>query len=947
MSNRNPVSGRVPARLQGRGRALGVAGLAVVAAAAVAAVADGGDNPLVTGRSIQQPPLGVQQNVGSLPMNMIRSADGRFALVTDMGFRQSLWSVRTADGVGVAHVDFSNHPPNRSTNGLYYGLAITPGGTLYAAQGGNDSIAVLQLASDGGLTQTGSFPTRKGDFPAGLALDNRGLLYVTNNDPGTFTKPGSMAIYQASTGAELGRYAFAGSGFGTPNFPLAVAALPNGAKTYVASQRDGAVYVLNTVNPAAPTLLGTIPTGAHPDYEVLSKDGSRLYVANAQSDTVSVIDTGTDRVMDTILIRPSEARGPVTASPTGLALSPSGDTLYVALGDFNAVAVVRLRNDRVEGYVPVGWYPTAVVVSGDNRNLLVANAKGTQTRNPNPGYIQDPTNQYILNIIEGNVQTLPLPDEAALRAGTRTVLANNGVGPDGDEHEGAGDEQGANGAGDGADEQRPGRARSGRARSGRDLSEGGAFGLPVGKIRHVIYIVKENRTYDQVLGDLPQGNGDTSLVQFGKEVTPNQHAIASRFVLLDNFYDCGEASGDGWPWSTQALANEYVIKNLPYNYSGRGRNYDFEGQNNGYPTGGFPATDPDGKPLSPVFPAGAPPIPDVAEGPGGHLWDVVQQAGRSYRNYGFYYTFGVPGVIPDNYPATAGIQPPGHDLAGRSDWDFRRYDNDYPDSEGPLRAYRLTGNPLCLYARTAYGKYQMPSRFSEWQREFRQMLKKDPAGGAVPDLMTVRVHHDHTQGLTPGKHTPRSEVADNDFAVGQLVEEVSKSSIWSSTAIFVIEDDAQDGADHVDAHRSVCYVASPWIRAGSVDHTFYNTTSVLRTIELLLGVGPMTGYDAGATPIQDWDRSPSNGSAFSAQLPDPGIVCEVTRAWLHAIRSPGLRKLAAESARMDFSRPDRAPSRRLNEIIWKSVKGVDSRMPAPRHALASALLPARRASAED
>jgi hypothetical protein len=305
----------------------------------------------------------------------------------------------------------------------------------------------------------------------------------------------------------------------------------------------------------------------------------------------------------------------------------------------------------------------------------------------------------------------------------------------------------------------------------------------------------------------------------------------------------------------------------------------------------------------------------------------VRAANLSYRNYGFYYSFGVNSgastVIPDNYPASTGLQPAGHDLSGISDFDYRRYDNDYPDSEAPSKFG-------CLYSRSKYGKYNMPSRFSEWNREFQEMLLKDPSGNAVPAFMTVRFNHDHTQGAAPGKFTPKAEVADNDYAVGQLVEAISKSPIWKSTAIFVIEDDAQDGPDHVDAHRSPCYVISPWIEAHSVDHHFYNTDSVLKTIEGLLGVAPMSQYDAIARPIMDFDSQPRNVDTYSAILPAKTIICSMNPLMASLSPNNRLRQLAVDSSRMDFEHPDSAPARKLNEIIWKSIKGVNSELPALR-----------------
>jgi YVTN family beta-propeller protein len=860
----------------------------------------------VTGKRIT--PAGVNQEIGSLPMNMILSPNGKFAITSDIGFHQAIWSINTATGAKISHVDFENSTlaPNY---GLYYGLAFGADGTLYAAQGDNQSIAKLALSNTGTLTLTGSIATRAGDFPSGLSADTRGYLYAANNDPDTFAQPTSVAIYN-SAGIEVGRYTFSSSFGGTPNFPLAIATLKDGSKTYVASQRDSAVYVLDTATPGAPSLIGKISTGSHPSGLLFNKSQSRLFVANAHSDTVSVVSTSSDSVLSTLLLRSGRLKNVPGATPVGLGLSPDQKTLYVALGDMNAVAVADVNGSDLDlrGYIPVAWYPTAVVTSTDGSKLLVTNAKGVKTRNPSTGYVQWEFNDnpwYDLNTIRGTISVISVPSRSGLAHFTDQVMANNGL-----------------------NDSRPNAGGNWAYDHSLD-----SIGLKAGKIEHVIYIVKENRTYDQVLGDLPQGNGDPSLVLFGHNITPNQHALAQRFVLLDNFYDAGEASGDGWPWSTQSMANEYVIKDLPYNYSGRGRNYDFEGQNNGYLTGGHPAKDPNGVTLSPVyFPNGAPAVPDVAEAPGGHIWDAVRAAKLSYRNYGFFYSFGVATgnppipVIPDNYPASTGIQPAGRDLAGISDFDFRRYDNDFPDSNAP-KDYG------CLYQLSTYGAYNMPSRFAEWKREFSLMLKNDPSGNSVPAFMTVRFHHDHTQGVTPGKFTPSAEVADNDYAVGELVETISHSPIWKNTAIFIIEDDAQDGPDHVDAHRSIAFVISPYIKHGSVDHRFYNTDSLLKTMEMLLGLAPLTQYDAIASPIDDFDNHPSNDSPYAAIEPSSDIICQKTPSLSVFKRGNPMRKWALESAKMDFDHPDSAPAAKLNLILWKSVKGASSPMPRPRHTI--------------
>ena len=875
--------------------------------------------PLVTGRLLADHLADTMADVGSLPIHMLQTADRRFALTTDAGYREAICVIRTADGVGTARVEFPNTKlvSKKGTNGLYYGLAIGSDNTVYASQGNHDAIAVLKLGDDGSLSETGSIPTKAGDFPSGLALDGRGFLYVANNDPDAksamFGAPGSVAIYQISTAKEVGRFTFSDTIAGTSNFPLATAVLKDGSKTYIASQRDACVYVLDTRKPAEPTLLGKINSGSHPSALLLNQDQSKLFIANASSDTITIVNTTNGSVLATVLLRPEIAKDLPGATPTGLALSADQQTLYVALGDMNAVGVIDIGTAALKGYVPAGWYPTGVAVSPDGRRLLVSNAKGTVARHAN-GDIKNYHNaKYIQRVIEGNVTSVILPTADQLKLQTARVLRVNHLTP----------------------------------RYVKAVNPLQSIGLQAGKIEHVIYIVKENRTYDQVLGDLPQGNGDASLCIFGRQVTPNQHALAERFVLLDNFFDSGEVSGDGWVWSTQAHANEYVIKNVPYNYSGRGRSYDFEGSINDYPAGGLPAKGLDGKPISDEFKIGTPPINDVAEAPGGHIWDMVRKHKLTYRNYGFFTTDQIAKagkvIVPDNYPAAAGLQPGGHDLQGVTDLDFRKFDMDHADSEAPLHYFQESNDKAYLRPLTAYGKSGSASRFTEWNREFQLMLKNDPTGKTVPNFMMVRFTDDHTVGANPGKHTPRSMVADNDYAVGQLVESISHSPIWKNTAIFIIEDDAQNGPDHVDAHRSTCFVISPWIKAKSVDHAFHNTVSLLKTMECVLGLPPMCQNDAVASPILDWDTAPTNDAPYEAIPADRQFIAERNGSNNPSKPvSPALKSMMDRSQSMDFSVADRAPADELSEIIWQTVKGPGSVMPPSPHGPLSSVQPVKK-----
>ena len=447
-----------------------------------------------------------------------------------------------------------------------------------------------------------------------------------------------------------------------------------------------------------------------------------------------------------------------------------------------------------------------------------------QPRYPNPAYKQydfgnnpsyDPTvgfdpninapkgNPYDLNLIEGTVAAPAVPNSVS-------AVAGHAAGP----------------------RQQPPR---------RHRRQPAAARRPLAGIKHVIYIIKENRTYDQVLGDLPQGNGDPSLTLFGKSVTPNLHALASRFVLLDNFYDCAEATGDGWPWCTQSIATEYVIKNLPYNYSDRGRHYDFEGANNNYPVGGVPATDPYGNPTVGVVLAlrrrrarrsrtsarrrtitsGTWPRPTASPSATTASCTPSATAPTPTRRTADLHLRAGPGAGQPPRPRrpearrlhrprrgaawTSATRAPATSTSASST----------PPTPTATRPPRL-GSP---YPKTVFGHYDEPSRFSEWNREFQLMLAQGQADNAanaaspvdkyVPQFMTVRLMHDHTQGVSAGHHTPAAEVADNDYGVGQLVQAVSQSPIWKHTAIFVIEDDAQDGPDHVDVHRSTAMSSAP------------------------------------------------------------------------------------------------------------------------------------------
>ncbi len=831
----------------GLGTAVAVGGVAAVQM---------GFRPLPTGKWIT--PDGFQTPVGNFPANMALSPDGKYAVVTNTGFRQYLSVLDSDTGAKVAQID-SNAGRGDAKEALYYGLAFAKRGDrtlLFASRGGQDLVSEFELGRDGKLTPVKDLhdlaPVDGSKLPhhvAGVDCDAEGtLLYAVNNQTHAQNgMHGSLSVIDVESDKVLRTIPVGG-------FPLAVAALnvgPHaGHRAFVTSERDGNVAV---VDPTDGSAVGTIETGALPAYVRLSRDGLRLYVSNSGSDTVSEVDTDTLKILRTFLLRPAAYRGLPGSTPLGLDLAPNGKRLFVAMGDLNAVAVVDLVKGELQGYLPAGWYPTSTIVSQGGDRLLVANAKGVKARNPNGTLVRKGArNQYGPVIIEGTVASLDLSQALDdLPGSTEQVLRNN--------------------------------------RADRPLQT--AFSNP--GIKHIVYVIKENRTYDQVLGDLPKGNNDPSLTLFGRDITPNQHALAERFALLDDFYVCAEVSADGWNWSTSGMANEYDERNVFTNYSGRGRNYDFEGTNNGV------AVEKKG-------------LRDVATAPGGYLWDATAEKGVSLRNYGMFVSFDEDNERPEARMMKGDGVPTKRALDGKTSPDFRRFDLAYADSEAWVR-YGLKPAPKQL---AAYGEHKDPSRMTAWKREFAGMVK----AGQMPGLMLVRLGRDHTSGTTPGQPTPEACVADNDYAVGQLVDAISHSPFWKSTAIVVLEDDAQAGFDHVDSHRSTCYVVSPFVAKSTHDAAFYNTDSALRTMGLLLGLPPTNQYVATATPFGFLAGSPINAAPFDAILPKREIVAGVNTR--EAYR-------AADSARMlsplqEESGPDEA----LNDVLWGAIKGAKS--PRPR-----------------
>jgi YVTN family beta-propeller protein len=739
---------------------------------------------------------------------------------------------------------------------VFYGVVFSPDGRRAWASGGGQNVVHAYDVTSSGLKDAGDIATPY--FPAGLAYGPtpRGdRIYVANNLSAAASPAlGNPAGHQVTVIDPATNAVEATIDLGPPLEPLDVAFSRDGRKAYVTNWMGRSVSVIDTatehktgdieLSPVSNPLQADHPSAvaANPQYD-------EVYAANANSDTVSVIDTDADRLAATIDV--SLVRGATKgATPDGLAVSPDGRTLYVAEAGENAIAVVDLALRRVVGFVPASWYPADVDITPDGRKLVVTNTNNSGA-GPNPcgpltprggcppldpdvdppgGHDGAPDSQYSGTMIKGSISVIPVPDRGRLARYTRQVEHNNQA-------------------------------------LGRRRPEPGALRA----IKHVIYVIKENRTYDQVFGDLAKGNGDPSLTLFHDDAAPNHRELARRFVLLDNFYADAEISVD---------------KTWPVNYSpsprGAQRAYDFED----VPAGQLFATEPLAS--DPTVPRSA------AAATGGYLWDYAYDAGVSFRDYGEYTQF------PGDCVGAANVSHTTH-LAPRF--------GDHVD-------VRFAGYNLACSDHV--------SREPEWEREFRE-FERD---GNLPALQIVRLPNDHTRGTTPGAATPQSYVADNDLALGRMVEAVSHSRYWNSTVILVVEDDAQDGPDHVDAHRTVALAISPYTQRGRIDSTHYDTSSMLGTLEALLGLPPMSITDQRVPLMWHAFTAHPRLERYTAKMPEITPFGEPG-----APTNPPTAPMAAASARWNFAREDATPEVGLNRAIWKSIKGRHSNMPAPRHTL--------------
>jgi DNA-binding beta-propeller fold protein YncE len=757
-------------------------------------------------------PIGQQIRLaGDFPARIVQ-ADATHIVVLTAGFHdQGLSLIDVSRGETVARLPLGN---------VYGDFLLDPKSKQISVAGANSAVGIYRIDFDG--KRFGRVPTevmeRSGQskrFVSDIALGRDGALFVVDLNGDTIERlaPSSRAMQS-----------YAKTGYG----PYRVAVSPDGATVAVTDSGDAAIELFSADQLRR---VAKIRVGIHPNELMFSPDG-RLFVSNAGSNEISVI-RGT-RLEETIKtsLRSSDKVG---STPDALAIDRPGKTLFVANADNNDVAVIDISqpgHSEIEGFIPTGWYPSALAVSRDGKSLYVGVAKGLGFQPNVPGDAKAITANSpvpydtVGETLTGYVSIVPIPSSARLRELTRMVIAD-----------------------------RPSGEASGLTRERAKAIRATAFA----HLKHVVYIIRENRTYDQVLGDLGKGNGDPALTLFGEDVTPNAHRLAREFVLLDNLYVNGEVSENGHQWSDAAYASQFTSQAWLRSYSGREEPKKHESE------------------------LGA--DERLRSSPAGYLWDNCAHHGISYRSYGEFAYFH-----------------PG------------------PDAEPRFVAKGLEGHASLEWLKLASSGWNDVSkgRDPDLAKIFIREMRTAERTGEWPRFMVLSLGEDHTHALRPGHYTPSAMVASNDQALGQIVDAVSHSRFWAETAIFIIEDDAQDGPDHVDARRTVGFVISPYTKRRIVDHSFYTTASMIHAMELILGLPTMTQFDAAAAPMYPSFDSVPNLAAYTNAEPRVNLFA----------KNPARGPDAEASLKLDFSEYDRVDPAEMNRILWKALK-AGAVLPAP------------------
>jgi YVTN family beta-propeller protein len=758
-------------------------------------------------------PAGRHLASGDMILSGQLSPDGKFFAFTNTGYtRHALHIVDLA-----TEKEIVTFPLEQS----WSGLAFAPDGKrIFVSSGAGYPISDIQYFDrwdqDGwkeartGFNLYGAVKANTAVSSLNVSADGKFLYALNNSDDHLYILEtyGGRAVARLNVG----------------DHPLSARLSKDGKTLYVANLGSASVAVVDVGDPNRPNITATLATDPHPNDLALTAD-NRLFVSCGHTNNVIAFDLKTRQRLE-VINTALGPKAPAGSTPNSLALAPNEKMLYVANADNNSVAVIDVEErgkSRLLGFLPTGWYPTFVTTSADGTRIIVASGKGNGTganrvKRPIDPIAPAVSFQHHGNQLNGLVSFIDTPDAKKLAELTKQVYDNALYRDTLLENSGAG--------GESVIPTRVGEASP---------------------IKHVLFIMKENRTYDQVFGDLKQGNGDPSLTLFGRDVTPNQHALAEQFVLLDNLYCSGEVSQDGQPWTTSAYVNEFTQRAWTLSYSKHG------------------SVDTSG---------------GIAEQSTPYIWELARKNGLTVKTFGMGNRRGVAEVRSLR---------------------FERRPSDPQVEQRPA-------NTQALRTRD----YERADRFVE---EFQEMDRD----GTVPSFMFMSLGENHTSGTTPGAYTPKAQVASNDVAVGKMVEAISKSKVWSTFAIFIIEDDAQNGPDHVDSHRTAGLVISPYVKRKVVDSTMYSTVSMLRTVELLLGLPPMTQHDAAAPPMVNSFMAKPDLTAFTAL---PARIDLMTR-------NPAQGYGATASARMDFSDYDRIDEDALNRILWHSIKGVDVPYPAP------------------
>ncbi len=726
------------------------------------------------------------------PLNLAVSPNRQYAAVTNNGVsQQSIQLIDLQKQVVLCTAPVSH---------AWFGLKFSDDGkNLYASGGNKNQIYKYWITHDTlVLTDTILLGARWPEkiSPAGIELaDRQNLLFAVSKE--------SNALYVVDLVTKSIQKTIP---LGEKGYNCLKS--PDSKKLYISVWGGDKILVYDI---AKGILSDSVRVGRNPNDLAITKNGRYLFVANATDNTVSVVDTKNlleIEVLNTALF-PDAPQG---STPNALALSQDETTLYIANADNNDISVFDVSKPGAcfsKGFIPTGWYPTGVKVVGNK--LVVINGKGNSSF-PNPQGPQprkqgetdnykkanSKSNQYIGSLMKGTLETIPVPDAKEMKEYSRLVYANT-----------------------------PYTKTKETEADGEKNNPIPTKADGVSPIKHVFYVLKENRTYDQVLSDIRGGNGDTSILLFGQKITPNQHKLATDFVLLDNFYVDAEVSADGHNWSLAAYATDYIEKTWPTSYGGRGGTYDYAGN----------------------FSASQPKI--------GYLWDFAIKKGLTFRDYG-----------------------------------------EFTDDDGNSFSASLKNN-MCKDYPGWNLKIKDIDREKVWERDFDSLVKMN----AVPQLNILYLPNDHTAGLNKKNRTPDAYVADNDQAVGLFMEHLSHSPVWNDCAVFILEDDAQNGPDHVDAHRSTAYVAGPFVKRNFIDHSMYSTSSMLRTIELILGLPPMSQYDAGAKPMFKCFTNKKDTAAFDHITPyiDLDAMNEAYNGWPDNI---------------NFKSPDRVPDTEMTELVW-------------------------------